>query len=81
MQDQEQVSKSGRTHWYGRPKQDRMKVTKGISRQGNLGKALSRKMIALRLSGWTDQQCQEWLEEVITQIEQAEKETLNDQEH
>lgn len=49
------------------------KILRGNSGQIQLGKDVARKMIALRLSGWTKEQCDEWLEGVCQQVEAMEQ--------
>lgn len=57
------------------------RTLRGNYGQIQLGKNVARKMIALRLSGWTQEQCDEWLEQVCQELEAIEKEMLSGEEH
>lgn len=71
------MSKSGKTHFFLQGGKQRIDLKKGLSRRGSLGKNVAQKMIAMRLSGKSQAECEEWLENIIQEIEQAEKETEN----
>ncbi len=67
------MSKSGKTHYYQYKGPKRVTVHGGRRDPNILGREVSRQMIRMRLSGFSQAECDQWLEDVIQQIEEGEK--------